>query len=84
MAIDIGKAIARLDAAMEEYNALDAVEEVRGVPAGPSSPLMVERNDLPSIEPFDDSDANRIFREYVEDYIENGGEPSPSPAIMEY
>ena len=83
MVIDMGKARARLHAAMEKYSTLDDVEEIRGVPAGGSSPSRVERNDLPSIEPLDDPEANRIFREFVEGYIENGGEPSPSPAILE-
>ena len=83
MTINIGKVITILDTAMEKNDRLDDVEKVRGVPAGGSSPLRVERNDLPNIEPLDDPEANRIFREFVEDYIENGGEPTPSPAILE-
>ena len=77
--ISVDEAIDRLDVAIKKHRSRDDSEGGRGVLVGPvNSCLEVP----PDIGTLDDPQANKIFRHYVEEYIQNGGEPNPSPAIL--
>lgn len=88
--VSADEAIAHLEESIEKYGAPDDLEPVRCVLAGPPHPLGVDLPDeFPDIgnlnmETLDNPEVNRIFQGYVEAYIQNGGEPNPSPAILEF